>query len=375
MTLTIRVVAVPLLVAVTHAQDVIYYKFEAGGGNKVINYASGDPTAPREGTIHFCCGLPMAKAWGKGRFGGGLAAAPVNPTIGYAVDSGWEYRVPGDLTIAFFIRMAYALPTNDRGKVIGTANDFSIYMLGVAGSRGWLTLSGCGRTTLQKDIHTLASSRWVHIAIVMQRGLGLARWYVDGKPELPQSIGSWNPRRSVETLVVGNRSGDAYWALDEVRVSLLAVPASAILAWSTAEPAAHAPFEKPCHPFARTVVLDGALGGLPRIGNAAYGLTVYGLPQSVVALGLGSNNQSFSGIPLPLDLRFLDPMLSGCFLRTSADLVRFGTIGSTGALSFSLPIPNLPGLSGARLYSQAVLANSILPATMLTNAYATVVGK
>jgi hypothetical protein len=110
------------------------------------------------------------------------------------------------------------------------------------------------------------------------------------------------------------------------------------------------------------------------IGNSNYRLTLYGLPGSVVALGMGSNNQVFGGAPLPLDLKILTPQLSGCFLRTSGDLVRFGRIGSTGALSFALPIPNLPAASGAKLYSQALLDSSILKTTMMSNAYSTVVG-
>ena len=64
MTYTIRALALPLLVGLANAQDVIYYKFESGGGGKVINYASGDPAAPREGVVF--SSLPVAGAWGRG---------------------------------------------------------------------------------------------------------------------------------------------------------------------------------------------------------------------------------------------------------------------------------------------------------------------
>lgn len=177
-----------------------------------------------------------------------------------------------------------------------------------------------------------------------------------------------------QNLIVGSRAAN-YFKMDEFRVSLRAASAAEILAWSSVESAAHAPFETACHPFGRAVGLDGRTGGLPKIGNVNYALSVYGLPQSVVALGLGSNNQSFSGLGLPLDLKIFDPRLSSCYFRTSAELFRFGTIGPTGVLSFPLPIPNLPGASGATLYSQAVLDSSTLKTTMLTNAYAIVVGK
>jgi hypothetical protein len=241
--------------------------------------------------------------------------------------------------------------------------------------RGWLHFTwGSYRRSLQQNIYSLAAAGWVHVAISVDTSKKLLVWYINGKPGLPVSIQSWGRIQSTKNLQL-SYTDDAYWTLDEFRLSLRAVPAAEIAAWASTEPAAHAPFDKSCHPFGRAVILDGTAGGPPKIGNSSYRLTVYGLPQSVVALGLGSNNQSFGGAPLPLDLKILNPQLAGCFLRTSAEFVRFGTVGPTGALSFSLPIPNISAASGAKLYSQALLTSSTLKATMLTNAYATVVGK
>ena len=162
---------------------------------------------------------------------------------------------------------------------------------------------------------------------------------------------------------------------DEVRVSLRAASPAEIMDWATIDKAAQSPHGEACHPFGLPVLLDGTSGGPPALGNTGYELTVYGLPGSAVVLGLGSNNQSFGGLPLPLDLGIASAALSGCFLRTSADIALLsGVIGPTGSLDFPIPIPPLPFLEGVVIYSQAVLNSQILGTDMLTNAYATAIG-
>ena len=94
-----------------------------------------------------------------------------------------------------------------------------------------------------------------------------------------------------------------------------------------------------------------------------------------MALGIGADNQKIGNIPLPLDLRVIDPTLSGCFLRTSTDILIMGSVGSTGALPFALPIPNVAAASGAKAYAQAVLRSTALKTSMSTNAYAIVIGR
>ena len=50
-------------------------------------------------------------------------------------------------------------------------------------------------------------------------------------------------------------------------------------------------------------------------------------------------------------------------------------IGASGALDFAVPIPNSTKLSGAVLYSQAVMHSPVLSKFMLTNAYAVSIGR
>lgn len=361
------------ILSAAQAQDLIHYKFAAGGGNKVVNYGTSNSMIPRQGTIQVVMTTPVSKAWGQGRFGGGLIAG-ADPSRGYEVDTGWRPRIQGDATVSFFIRMVHQLPVGE-GFILGPS-DSEIYlsMLGNTATRGWLYLSwGNRRYTLQVNVFDLAAKGWVHVAFTVDIKNKSLRWYINGQTLLPVSIPTWGRVEGDKNLTILD-TGRSFFAFDEFRLLGRVASSAEIASWATKEPAAHAPFGKACHPLGRSVLLDGTSGGRPVIGNSNYRLTLYGLPGSVVALGMGSNNQVFGGAPLPLDLKILTPQLSGCFLRTSGDLVRFGRIGSTGALSFALPIPNLPAASGAKLYSQALLDSSILKTTMMSNAYSTVVG-
>jgi hypothetical protein len=111
----------------------------------------------------------------------------------------------------------------------------------------------------------------------------------------------------------------------------------------------------------------------PAIGNAAFSLALHGAaPASVTGLMLGV-------VPFPtgLDLSLIG--VTGCSLFVDPVLTFFGTTGAgdaqrgEGAASFSLPIPNDPGLVAAVLYFQAfvfdVANGRPLPLT-LTNALA-----
>ena len=371
-------------VAPLPAQDIIYYKFESGGGTSVINYAHDEPSVPREGAVWTSpSGPTLEEPWGPGVYGGGFAPGS-RPWVGAEIDTGWDHSVTGDLTVAFFVRVIHPLPAGDGGILCGGAANrgpggITMSISNISGRVGyvgfsWRPGSGSQSVDLQRNIYSLAFTRWVHIAINIDRSARVARWYVDGIPEIPQAIGVWNNIAGASNHFNIGQWDDSYYAFDEFRVSLRNVPAAEVLSWAQDELAAHGAFGTACHPFGRNVLLDGTSGGLPALGNANYALAVYGLPQSSAVLLLGASNQSLSGISLPLDLGAVFPELNGCFLRSSAEAALPGTVGPTGALAFPLPIPDAPRLVGTVLYSQALLTSSILSTTMLTNAYASSIG-
>ena len=54
----------------TSQKDILYYKFDAIGAKKAINYASGSGIAPAEGRF-----LGTTSKWAPGKFGGSLMGA------------------------------------------------------------------------------------------------------------------------------------------------------------------------------------------------------------------------------------------------------------------------------------------------------------
>jgi hypothetical protein len=235
--------------------------------------------------------------------------------------------------------------------------------------------------SLAQDVLTPAFSNWVHIAVVVTRSgpsscqMGTVQWYVNGVAQIPQtSTQCWHniAGTSLNTFRFG-QTGEAYFRYDEMRICLRAVPAAEILQWATSDRAANAPFGDACYPFAQPVVLWGS-GGNPTPGNAAYQLTVYGLPGSNVYLGFGLSDTSWGGTPLPLDLAIVNPALAGCLFRASPDFLTTGIIGAAGTLVFPFPIPTSPSPLGANAYAQAILYSTVTGLWSSTNAWAVHVG-
>ena len=108
---------------------------------------------------------------------------------------------------------------------------------------------------------------------------------------------------------------------------------------------------------------------MPTLGQARYGLLASFSRGGVVAAMLGASRHTLQGQKiLPLDLGGLFPVLKGCLLENSLDLVAGKLADSAGTLSIPLPIPNDSSLSGATLYSQCLLLVS--GKEQLTNGWA-----
>jgi hypothetical protein len=74
---------------------------------------------------------------------------------------------------------------------------------------------------------------------------------------------------------------------------------------------------------------------------------------SVAALLLGFQNQTYNGLPLPMDLTALGAPT--CFLRTDIAVTQAAL--ANGSASWTLTLPNDPTIIGASLYSQTAVVD------------------
>lgn len=112
--------------------------------------------------------------------------------------------------------------------------------------------------------------------------------------------------------------------------------------------------------------------GTGEIGDAVQ-FSCSNLPSSTVALlMLGFSDQSWNGVPLPLDLAVVGA--PGCLLRQDGAITE--AIVASGSTQRSITLPNTPSIIGASLYSQFLVGDA--PANALgwtiSNARKLVVG-
>lgn len=112
--------------------------------------------------------------------------------------------------------------------------------------------------------------------------------------------------------------------------------------------------------------------GTGEIGDAVQ-FTCLNLPSSTVALlMLGFSDQSWNGVPLPLDLAVVGA--PGCLLRQDGAITE--ALVASGSTQRSITLPNTPSIIGASLYSQFLVGDA--PANALgwtiSNARKLVVG-
>ena len=106
--------------------------------------------------------------------------------------------------------------------------------------------------------------------------------------------------------------------------------------------------------------------GRPVLGGVGSA-TIVNAPTNIAGVALGWNNLSYGPFPLPLTLAGIG--MPGCDLLQSADIVGLGVSPlAPSTLSFSLAIPNVPGLLGTNIYIQAyALAPSVNPLQVISS--------
>ena len=356
-----------LATAALNAQDILYYKFDAGGGSRVINYAAGPAKGPAEGLLKGNASLKQR--WAAGRFGGALLGGDTHTgqVRQNYVASGWDGAFSGSFTTAWFMKLRGTQDTS-LSYLFSGIGSFRCFTNGVA--KKGLMLRGWGGIdlTLTTDVQARAKKGWTHVALVVDDKSKTATWFLDGKSAAVIRIKGSPKVAKGSSFFVGMHSFANYpfaYDLDEFRFSNRAVSSQEILAWSLASRAADAPYGKGC---------GGTLGALhpgqlPTVGQVKYGLLARFSRGGIVAAMLGVSRHSLLGQNLlPLDLGGVFPTLKGCLLENSLDLVAGKLANSGGTLSLPLPIPNDNNLSGATLYSQCLLLVS--GKEQLTNGWA-----
>jgi hypothetical protein len=100
--------------------------------------------------------------------------------------------------------------------------------------------------------------------------------------------------------------------------------------------------------------LSNVGGALPWLGET-FTLQVGNLSTTGLAAGiLGASDTTFGSLPLPLDLAFLG--MPGCRLYVSLDVV-VPLTNNGGLATWSLPLPSIPHLTGARFHQQVANAS------------------
>jgi len=100
--------------------------------------------------------------------------------------------------------------------------------------------------------------------------------------------------------------------------------------------------------------------GRPVLGQVGSA-TIVNAPTNIAGVAMGWNNQFFGPFPLPVTLAGIG--MPGCDLLQSSDLIGLGVSPlAPSTLSFSIAIPNVPGLLGTHVYIQAyALAPAVNP--------------
>ncbi len=351
--------------ALTAQNEVLYYKFNEGGGTTAINYANASP-APATGSIlggnasNYAPGFSMA----------GLAGS-TSSTLHSYVQTGWTGGFSGSFTFAFFMKQT-GTPGTALSYFLSNWGSFRLFTNGVAGTGLWLRNWGTGVTPvdiqLTTNVQALANGQWLHVALTVDTTAGQAIWYLDGVAQTPIAItGTPGVTSTNEFRVGGHTSNIRYYDMDEFRFLTRAATAAEVLAWSRQAAGADSAFGSGCG-----ATMQGS-GGEPVLGNAGYGHSGTGAASSSGTLTLGFSSTMLGSIPLPINLGLLFPTLPGCNLYGSADVTLPFAVNAGGTFGIGFPIPNNASLVGATLYNQGVILGGAA-GLQTTNAVAVSVG-
>ena len=91
--------------------------------------------------------------------------------------------------------------------------------------------------------------------------------------------------------------------------------------------------------------------GSHRLGSTVMHEAAPAFASAPTALVLGSSQQSWNGVPLPLSLTPFGAA-PGCVMLCEPEAVALGTASASGTAAFALSVPNQPGLLGAQFFTQ-----------------------
>lgn len=328
--------------------EALFFKFDAIGASKVINYASETGIAPAE------CDITSTdvSAFAPGRFGSGaLRGSNTGGTSTYSyVDTRWAPNVVGDFAVAFFMRERVAPGSATYLFGVPTGGSFRCFTGGAAGTGLRVTSAGTAPLNLDltTDVQSLARTRWVHLSLTVDTSRSQAVWWIDGVPQSPITLAGGANFIANAGLRIGGQLSNGGYDLDDYRFLLRSATPLEIQSWAQRTEAKDAPYGTPCG--AQLI----AAGGEPTIGNANYHFNLGGVALSPGILSFGSSRSNFGGIPLPLDLGFLFPVLAGCGLESDFYFSIAFFSDAQGGASIAAPIPVDPTLAGATFYNQAL---------------------
>ncbi|MCA8955437.1 MAG: hypothetical protein KDC87_05150 [Planctomycetes bacterium] len=343
----------PTLVTASGASPgcIMYYKFDRGFGTEEINYEGTSGGAPATGTM--IKGTTPASSWVGTRPGFGLAmqgSTPSNATSFNYCDTGWKGGITGEMTVAWWCKERQPAGTLANYLWGGFSGGFRCFTGGVAGA-GLYVRSTPGDIILPatSNFTTLAQrAQGVCVAVVVSNSATAgvqAQWYLDGVASgSPITLTSFAVATSTSNFTIGRHLSDSTasaFDIDEFKLCNYAATPLEIRQWCAATWAAWGSLGRPWG------LWHGCVNGPPRLGNANYGLTIEGDPNSLALLVLG-----FKPIP-PFDIgRWFGQ--SRCLWYTGFDYQTLAVLNAQGELLLPLAIPNQQTLVGLSIDSQVL---------------------
>ena len=327
--------------------QLLYYKFDRGQGDEVVNYGSAKGTSTM---VNAGVG-PWQKA---GKFGPAMLGSANTLSTHYNYcDTGWNGAMKGDFTAHWWMKERHA-PGTGLSYIFGGVGSFRCFTNGVAGAGLWVRGFNSGSTfnivmptsgaTLQARSRAATG---VCVSLVV-KGKS-AQWYVDGKAHgsarvLPVDGANIAPV-GTSTFKIGkhisNASSSAY-DLDEFRLFNRAASPAEIELWCENAFAAVGTYGS------YAGISLGTTGGAPRVGNSGYKHTVAGPRNMQFLFVVGIK-------PTPsFDMGIVFPALKGKTWYPSFDIELALATGASGKITLPGGLPNDKNIAGLGFDTQVL---------------------
>ncbi|MHC4513977.1 MAG: LamG-like jellyroll fold domain-containing protein [Planctomycetota bacterium] len=352
------VLVVPLAFSLSlEAQDILHYKFDAGCGTEVINFADASTVGP--GKMVSTLANAPASSWTTGKWRSGMAGSKkTTPTADNYVNTGWNIgNFSGSFSISMWIRNKPGNPQAiSFGYLFGaTGSSFRCF----TGASGKLFVGSWGGTpgnlVNAADLTSLLNKGYVHVALVVDTSKSTATYYINGVADTPISLTGSVAFSGTNFSVGKYRTSTASpMDFDEFLFTRRVLTVADVKRLASSQQAGAGVFGT------GNVASLRPGGGRPSLGNAKFQLTVSdsnAVPPFL--LFIGSNRCKLSGTHnLPMDLGTIIPAFSGVFAYTDIDLVTLAGVLIRGTATLQVPVPNDPALSGFCVYLQAYTATA-----------------